>query len=157
MKRHAETRPRLHGVLPIDGTLRASAHKGHRASRLRIARSVAIAIGITLLSPMSAANTGQIDSFKYNPRKYINATMPKHEAKCIKLLISKESAWNHKAIGNLSSPTKSYVYGLLQIKNPIAKDMNPMQQIQLHHRYLDHRYDGSACKAWQHFKDKGWH
>jgi hypothetical protein len=106
---------------------------------------------------MDAANTGQIDSFKYNPRKYINATMPKHEAKCIKLLIAKESAWNHKAIGNLSSPTKSYVYGLLQIKNPIAKDMNPMQQIQLHHRYLDHRYDGSACKAWQHFKDKGWH
>ena len=141
----------------MNGTLRASAHKGHRASRLRIARSVAIAIGITLLSPIDAANTGQIDAFKNDPRKYINATMPKHEAKCIKLLISKESAWNHKAIGNLSSPSKSYVYGLLQIKNPIAKDMNPMQQIQLHHRYLDHRYDGSACKAWQHFKDKGWH
>jgi len=144
-------------MVDIYGTLRASAHKGHRASRSRIARTVAIAIGITLLSPMDAANTGQIDSFKYNPRKYINATMPKHEATCIKLLISKESAWNHKAIGNLSSPTKSYVYGLLQIKNPIAKDMNPMQQIQLHHRYLDHRYDGSACKAWKHFKDKGWH
>jgi len=144
-------------MLDTLGTLRASAHKGHRASRLRIARSVAIAIGITLLSPMYDANTGQIDAFKYNPRKYINATMPKHEAKCIKLLISKESAWNHKAVGNLSSPTKSYVYGLLQIKNPIAKDMNPMQQIQLHMRYLDHRYDGSSCKAWQHFKDKGWH
>jgi hypothetical protein len=141
----------------MNGTLRARAHKGLRASRSRIARSVAIAIGITLLSPMSAANTGQIDSFKYNPRKYINATMNKTEATCIKLLISKESAWNHKAVGNLSSPTKSYVYGLLQIKNPIAKDMNPMQQIKLHHKYLDHRYDGSACKAWQHFKDKGWH
>ena len=141
----------------MNGTLRASAHKGHRASRLRIARSVAIAIGITLLSPMYDANTGQIEAFKTDPRKYINATMPKHEAKCIKLLISKESAWNHKAVGNLSSPTKSYVYGLLQIKNPIAKHMSPVQQIQLHHKYLDHRYDGSACNAWQHFKDKGWH
>ena len=139
------------------GTLRARAHKGLRASRSRIARSVAIAIGIALLSPMYDANTGSIDAFINDPRKYINATMPKHEAKCIKLLISKESAWNHKAIGNLSSPTKSYVYGLLQIKNPIAKDMNPMQQIQLHMRYLEHRYDGSSCKAWQHFKDKGWH
>ena len=144
-------------MLDTLGTLTARAHQGLNASRLRIARVVAIAIGITLLSPMDAANTGQIDAFKYNPRKYINATMPKHEAKCIKLLISKESAWNHKAIGNLSSPTKSYVYGLLQIKNPIAKDMNPMQQIQLHMRYLEHRYDGSACKAWQHFKDRGWH
>jgi hypothetical protein len=110
-----------------------------------------------MFAPMVHANTGSIDAYKYNPRKYINATMQKDEARCIKLLISKESAWNHKAVGNLSSPTKSYVYGLLQIKNPIAKDMNPMQQIQLHHRYLDHRYDGSACKAWQHFKDKGWH
>ena len=142
-------------MLDTLGTLRASAHKGHRASRSRIARSVAIAIGITLLSPMSAANTGQIEAFKYDPRKYINATMPKHEAKCIKLLISKESAWNHKAVGNLSGTHR--VYGLLQIKNPIAKDMNPMQQIQLHMRYLEHRYDGSACNAWRHFKIKGWH
>ena len=139
----------------MNGTLRASAHKGHRASRLRIARTVAIAIGITLLSPMTAANTGQIEAFKYDPRKYINATMPKHEAKCIKLLISKESAWNHKAVGNLTGTHR--VYGLLQIKNPIAKDMNPMQQIQLHMRYLEHRYDGSACKAWEHFQDRGWH
>ena len=139
----------------MNGTLRASAHKGHRASRSRIARTVAIAIGITLLSPMYAANTGQIEAFKYDPRKYINATMPKHEAKCIKLLIAKESAWNYKAVGNLSGTHK--VYGLLQIKNPIAKDMNPMQQIQLHMRYLEHRYDGSACKAWSHFKIKGWH
>jgi len=139
----------------MNGTLRASAHKGHRASRLRIARTVAIAIGITLLSPMTAANTGQIEAFKYDPRKYINATMPKHEAKCIKLLISKESAWNHKAVGNLTGTHR--VYGLLQIKNPIAKDMNPVQQIQLHMRYLEHRYDGSSCKAWQHFQDRGWH
>ena len=142
-------------MLDTLGTLRASAHKGHRASRSRIARSVAIAIGISLLSPMVHANTGSIDAYKYNPRKYINATMNKTEAKCIKLLISKESAWNHKAVGNLTGTHR--VYGLLQIKNPIAKDMNPMQQIQLHMRYLDHRYDGSACKAWSHFQDRGWH
>ena len=139
------------------GTLRARAHQGLRASRSRIARSVAIAIGITLLSPMYDANTGQIEAIKTDPRKYINATMPKHEAKCIKRLISKESAWNHKAVGNLSSPSKSYVYGLLQIKNPIAKDMSPVEQIQLHMRYLEHRYSGSACKAWEHFKIRNWH
>jgi soluble lytic murein transglycosylase-like protein len=144
-------------MLDTLGTLRARAHQGLRATRLRVGRSVALAIVIALFAPMAHANTGSIDAYKYDPRKYINATMNKTEAKCIKLLISKESAWNHKAIGNLSSPTKSYVYGLLQIKNPIAKDMNPMQQIKLHHKYLDHRYDGSACKAWQHFKDKGWH
>jgi hypothetical protein len=149
------TRPRLNEKLDMSGTLRARAHKGLNATRSRVGRVVAIVIGITLLSPMYDANTGQIDAFKYDPRKYINATMPKHEAKCIKLLISKESAWNHKAVGNLSGTHR--VYGLLQIKNPIAKDMNPMQQIQLHMRYLEHRYDGSACNAWRHFKIKGWH
>ena len=153
--RHAETRPRLRGVLPMAGTLTARAHQGLNATRSRIGRVVAIVIGIALLSPMYDANTGSIDAFKYNPRKYINATMPKHEAKCIKLLISKESAWNHKAVGNLSGTHR--VYGLLQIKNPIAKDMNPMQQIQLHMRYLEHRYSGSACKAWKHWQNKGWH
>jgi len=144
-------------MLDTLGTLRARAHQGLRASRLRIARSVAIAIVIALFAPMAHANTGSIEALKYNPRAYINATMPKHEAKCLRRLVSKESAWNYKAIGNLNSPTKSYVYGLLQIKNPIAKDMNPMQQIQLHMRYLEHRYDGSACKAWEHFKLRNWH
>jgi len=136
---------------------RLEPNRGSERTASRIVRSVAFVIGITLFAPMAHANTGSIESFKYDPRKYIKATMPKHEAKCIRLLISKESAWNHKAVGNLSSPTKSYVYGLLQIKNPIAKHMNPMEQIQLHMRYLEHRYSGSACKAWQHFKDKGWH
>jgi hypothetical protein len=142
----------------MTGTLsRLEPNRGSERTASRIVRSVAFVIGITLFAPMAHANTGSIESFKYDPRKYIKATMPKHEAKCIRLLISKESAWNHKAIGNLSSPTKSYVYGLLQIKNPIAKDMNPMQQIQLHMRYLEHRYSGSACKAWKHWQDKGWH
>jgi hypothetical protein len=106
---------------------------------------------------MAHATSGSIDAYTYNPKKYINGTMTNQEAKCIRLLIGKESAWNYKAVGNLSSPSKSYVYGLLQIKNPIAKDMNPMQQIQLHMRYLEHRYQGLTCNAWKHWQLKGWH
>jgi len=53
---------------------------------------------------------------------------------------------------------KSMDYYRLRIQwNPMAKDMNPMQQIQLHMRYLQHRYEGSACNAWNHWKLKGWH
>lgn len=129
--------------------------KGSTRAARRIARGVALALGISLFAPMAHANTGSIEQFEYNPKKYINATMPKHEAKCLRLLIGKESAWNYKAVGNLNGTHK--VYGLLQIKNPIAKDMNPMQQIQLHMRYLEHRYSGSACKAWKHWQRKGWH
>ena len=141
--------------LDMYGTLRARAHKGLRASRSRIACSVAIAIGITMFAPMAPANTGSIDQYIYNPKKNINATMPKDEARCLRLLIGKESAWNYKAVGNINGTHK--VYGLLQIKNPMAKDMNPMQQIQLHMRYLQRRYDGSACNAWKHWQREGWH
>jgi len=136
----------LRGLEPFRGSERAAP---------RIARSVAIVIGITLFAPMAPANTGSIDQYIYNPKKYINATMPKQEARCLRLLIGKESAWDYKAVGNINGTHK--VYGLLQIKNPMAKDMNPMQQIQLHMRYLNHRYEGSACNAWKHWQRKGWH
>ena len=136
----------LRGLEPFRGSERAAQ---------RIARSVAIVIGITLFAPMAHANTGSIDQYTYNPKKYINSTMPKQEARCLRLLIGKESAWNYKAVGNINGTHK--VYGLLQIKNPMAKDMNPMQQIQLHMRYLNHRYQGSACNAWKHWQRKGWH
>jgi hypothetical protein len=129
--------------------------RGSERTVKRLVRSVAIVIGITLFAPMAHANTGSIDEYIYNPKKYINATMPKHEAKCLRLLIGKESAWNYKAVGNLNGTYQ--VYGLLQIKNPMAQHMNPMQQIQLHMRYLEHRYQGSACNAWKHWQRKGWH
>ncbi len=105
----------------MSGTLRARAHKGLRASRSRIARSVAIAIGIALLSPMYDANTGSIDAFKYNPRKYINATMNKTEATCIKRLISKESA-------TLSSTAK------LPVGRNITRDSLPISKESLSSR-----------------------
>jgi hypothetical protein len=104
---------------------------------------------------MSNASSGSIDAIQ--PRDYVRLTLDKREAICLSRLIGKESAWNPKAIGNLGSPTKSYVYGLLQIKNPMAKDLTAIEQIDLGLRYIDHRYDGDTCKAWTHWKDKGWH
>ena len=140
----------------MTSTLRGLEHpKCSERTVKRLVRSVAIVIGITLFAPMAHANTGSIDQYIYNPKKYINSTMPKQEARCLRLLIGKESAWNYKAVGNINGTHK--VYGLLQIKNPMAKDMNPMQQIQLHMRYLNHRYQGSACNAWKHWQRKGWH
>jgi hypothetical protein len=104
---------------------------------------------------MSHASSGSIDAIQ--PKDYVRLVLPKHEAICLSRLIGKESAWNPKAIGNLASPTKSYVYGLLQIKNPIAKNLSPIEQIDLGLKYIDHRYDGNACNAWSHWLRKGWH
>jgi hypothetical protein len=141
--------------LDCSGTLQARALKGLTPGRLRLARGVAFAIGISLCLPMSHASSGSIEAI--DPKDYVRFTLDKREAKCLSRLIGKESAWNHKAVGNLNSPTKSYVYGLLQLKNPIVKDKSPIEQIHYGLKYIDHRYQGDTCKAWKHWKDKGWH
>lgn len=141
--------------LDTSGTLQARAHKGLTPSRLRVARGVAFVIGISLSIPMASADSGSIDAI--NPKEYVRLALDKREAICLSRLIGKESAWNPKAIGNLDSPSKSYTYGLLQIKNPIAKDKSPIEQIHLGLKYIDHRYSGDACNAWKHWKAKGWH
>jgi hypothetical protein len=137
------------------GTLQARAHKGLTPGRLRLARGVAFVIGISMSIPMASADSGSIDAIE--PKRYIRLALPHKQAVCLSRLIGKESAWNSQAIGNLSSPSKQYVYGLLQLKNPIAKDKSPIEQIHLGLKYIDHRYEGDTCKAWKHWKDKGWH
>ena len=149
--RHAQV---IH-MLDTPGTLQARAHKGLTPSRLSVARGVAIVIGISLSIPMSVADSGSIDAI--DPKTYVRSTMVKREAVCLAKLIGKESAWNSKAIGNLSSPSKSYTYGLLQLKNPLVKDKSPIEQIHYGLRYIDHRYDGDTCKAWAHWMKRGWH
>ena len=152
--RHALNAGVIH-IFDRAGTLSARALQGLTARRLRIARGVAFVIGISLSIPMASADSGSIDAI--DPKRYIQLALPKKEAVCLARLIGKESAWNHKAIGNLSSPTKSYVYGLLQLKNPIVKDKSPIEQIHFGLKYIDHRYQGNACNAWEHWKAKGWH
>ena len=129
--------------------------KGSHRAASRIARGVAFVIGISLSIPMSVADSGSIDAIQ--PKDYVRIVLPKKEAICLSRLIGKESAWNHKAIGNLGSPNKDYVYGLLQLKNPIVKDKSPIEQIHYGLKYIDHRYQGNACNAWEHWKAKGWH
>jgi len=129
--------------------------KGSHRAASRIARGVAFVIGISLSIPMSVADSGSIDAIQ--PKDYVRLALPKKEAICLSRLIGKESAWNHKAVGNLGSPNKDYVYGLLQLKNPIVKDKSPIEQIHYGLKYIDHRYQGNACNAWEHWKAKGWH
>lgn len=137
------------------GTLQARALKGSERAASRIARSVALVIGISLSIPMAVADGGSLDAIQ--PKDYVRLALDKREAICLSRLIGKESAWNPKAIGNLGSPSKSYTYGLLQLKNPIAKDLTAIEQIHLGLRYIDHRYDGDTCKAWTHWIKRGWH
>jgi len=150
--RHALNAGVIH-MFDSHGTLRARAHQGLRASRLRLTRSVALAIGISLFIPMAHASSGSIDAIK--PKDYIRMTLPKQEAICLIRLYGKESAFNPYAIGNLSG--KYHTYGIPQLKNALIADKTAIEQIHYGLKYIDHRYDGDTCKAWNHWLRKGWH
>ncbi len=154
-KRHAALTCGYVNGFDTSGTLRREPFRGSGRAASRKARLVALAIGTSLCLPMSHASSGSINAI--NPKEYVRAIMPKHEAICLSRLIGKESAWKTSAVGNLSSPSKSYTYGLLQLKNPIVKDKSAIEQIHYGLRYINHRYEGSTCKAWEHWQRKGWH
>jgi hypothetical protein len=141
--------------LDSSGTLTARAHQGLRASLKGVACSVAIAIGIALSIGASPADSAPIKTI--DPKTYIRFNYDSSESLCLIKLYGKESAFNPRAIGNLSSPTKSYVYGIPQLKNPIIQHLSAIEQIDYGMKYIDHRYDGLPCKAWKHWQDKGWH
>ena len=149
--RHAQV---IH-MLDMAGTLTARALKGLRASLKGVACLIAIVIGIALSIGAAPADGGSKPAI--HPKSYIKFNYELPQAICLIKLYGKESAFKTDAIGNLSSPTKSYVYGIPQLKNPIIKDLSAIEQINYGMKYIDHRYDGLPCKAWQHWIDKGWH
>jgi len=101
--RHAQV---IH-MLDWSGTLTARALQGLRASLKGVACLVAIVIGISLSIPMQVADGGSNHSF--TPKDYIRSLLPPKEALCLIKLYGKESAFKTDAIGNLSSPTKSFL------------------------------------------------
>ena len=84
--------------------------------------------------------------------------------KCVAVLYGKESAWNWKAVGNISGTHQ--VYGIPQGKSEWLRTAKPLQQIDWGLRYIGHRYgytktsegmQPNTCKALDHWKRKGWH
>jgi hypothetical protein len=141
-------------MLDMHGTLTARAHQGLRASLKGVACLVAIVIGIALSIGASPADSAPIKTI--DPKTYIRFNYDDKQALCLIRLYGKESAFKTDAIGNLDSTTKSYVYGIPQLKNPIIQHLSAIEQIDYGMKYIAHRY-GTPCKAWQHWLDKGWH
>jgi hypothetical protein len=72
------------------------------------------------------------------------------EFQCFNQLITKESNWRINAINGSH-------YGLGQMRNPKYRNLDGYRQIDWSIRYIKHRYSGSSCKAFDHWKSKGWH
>lgn len=72
------------------------------------------------------------------------------EAQCWVALIWAESRFDPKARNGSH-------YGLAQMRSTWYRDLTPRAMVKAHMRYLDRRYNGSACKALNHLHKKGWH
>jgi len=146
-------------LLDTSGTLRARAHQGLTPSRSRIARGVAIVIGISLsiATPLDAqANDLAIKQLK----ELANYQLTDKQLACHNEIIYRESRWDYKAVGNLTG-TKQ-VYGLYQMKTESLKKSTPIKQFWMYWHYVAHRYghteydEPAYCNALHHLKTKGW-
>ena len=135
----------------LSDTLTAqSLSKAHRKPHRGVACGVLVAIGISLFSMPSA---GSINANKkyvtYKQYASIILDNPK-EYKCLSKLYGKESAWNPAAKNGSH-------YGIPQGKSEYLARVNGYKQIQWGLSYINSRYDGDTCKAWDHWLRYGWH
>jgi hypothetical protein len=74
------------------------------------------------------------------------------EHSCLLKLYGKESAWNPKAVNGSH-------YGIPQGKSEYLARVDGYKQIQWGLKYIQHHriYQGSVCKALDHWRTKGWH
>lgn len=148
----------------------SDAPKSANASRISglLASSLIVAFGVTLVLIALSLSSKKIDSvyaisLPYaTPQEYAaQKIVSKEQWVCLSRLYGKESAWDSRAIGNTNGT--ALVYGIPQLKNPLMLEKSPYEQVDYGLKYIKHRYkldsDGyiNACKAWQHFKVKGWH
>jgi hypothetical protein len=148
----------------------SDAPKSANASRISglLASSLIVAFGVALVLIALSISSKKIDSVYAISLPY--ATVQEYAAQkivskeqwvCLSRLYGKESAWDSRAIGNLNGT--ALVYGIPQLKNPLMLEKSPYEQVDYGLKYIKHRYKVdqygyvNACKAWQHFKVKGWH
>ena len=141
-------------MLDTNGTLRARAHQGLRASRLRIARSVAFAIGIALCLPMSHASSGSIDAIQ-SVKELAAIQLTEKQEYCHNQITFKESSNNRYAVNGSH-------HGYYQGRSMSLKGAPDDYQFYWYWSYVSHRYgiteydEPNYCKALKHLRVKGW-
>jgi len=138
-----------------DGTLTAqSLSKAHREPLRGVARGVLVAIGIALCIMPDAGGSKPKQYVTYKEYALHLLDYDYKQMKCLGKLYGKESAWNPKAVGNLSGTHR--VYGIPQGKSEWLKDKDGYAQVRWGLGYIEHRYS-TPCKAYEHWKLKNWH
>jgi hypothetical protein len=143
-----KTRFDIMAMLSMPASLKGSLHGKQALARAMFLAGLAIA-----LLPLQTIQTNAAEKRSYhvmNIKLYAYNKMEWNQFQCYNWLIFEESRWNYLA------RNKSH-YGLAQMRSKWYGTLNPYKQVDVHLNYIKHRYDGCACKAYQHWKDKGWH
>jgi hypothetical protein len=125
--------------------------RGSALRRLALGRAIVI---LALLMTVSFAATPK--AYSQKPANIMNIKLHAYnklnweQFQCYNWLIHKESRWDYKARNGSH-------YGLGQMRSKWVATLNPYKQINVHLRYIKHRYDGDVCKALAHLERKGWH
>jgi len=140
------------------GSSEAVAHKATRRARKgKLARCWLVGIALFIVN-LCFVKTDSVadDNSVMNLKLYAYNKFKTYEQfDCYNYLIHKESRWNYKARNNSH-------YGLGQMRNKMVLTLTPRGQIDLHMKYVAHRYglvndEPNACLAAEHFDKKGWH
>ena len=126
----------------IDGRAQAPSHWA------RLLLICLLASSLSLLSGYMSHARPAKDPMNYKLHAY-NQLLDWKQFECIVKLYEKESNWNPKAVNGSH-------HGIPQGRSTWLKTASPYEQIEWGVRYIEHRY-GSPCRAWSHFKAKGWH
>ena len=141
-------------ILDSLGTLTARALKGLRASRSRIARSVALVIGISLSIPMASSDSGSIDPY-YDLHSLADYQLTDKQYVCHKDIVHRESS-------NRIDARNGSHHGYYQIRNDLIIGKPYDYQFYFYWKYVSYRYgiteydEPDYCKALHHLKTKGW-
>lgn len=105
-----------------------------------------IVITMTSIAPANAVTERDKDNLKLYAHSRI---ISYKQFSCFNQLIIKESNWSPNAVNGSH-------YGLGQMRNPKVKTLDGYSQIDWSLRYITKRYQ-TPCKAWEHWRAKGWH
>ena len=140
---------------PIDKAATLRRRRGPKAARRQSLRgglclSLMLGLGINTIN-ISTSNAYPLTRAQQDwALVAMNHLGDLQEAQCWVELIWRESTFNPSARNGSH-------YGLAQMRNDNVRTLSPRAQVRWHMRYLDHRYNGSACKALDHMNKKGWH
>ena len=141
-------------MLDRAGTLTARAFKGSERAASRIARSVAIVIGIALSITSAHSTQGSIDAIQ-SVQILADKQLTEKQEYCHDLITFKESSNRKDAINGSH-------YGYYQGRSVSLKGAPDDYQFYWYWSYVAHRYgitqydEPNYCKALHHLRVKGW-